>query len=226
VLNIDRYAYVNRLRGINTRLKLYFFIIMILLTLFIKHSTFHLIIFIIMSFLIVSVAKIPIKAYFKMYLLPMGFIALSIIAIIISISESDLNTIWSIKFLNIHLVIREHSLIRASVLLSRAFSALSCTYFLILTTPFNQLNKVLIKHKIPILLIELTMLTYRFIFILLEEIRGIYITQELRFGYDNLKNSYKSLGLLIRTLFFRIDKRYRDMIVSLESKGYDREFYM
>ncbi|MGO1818865.1 MAG: CbiQ family ECF transporter T component, partial [Senegalia sp. (in: firmicutes)] len=96
----------------------------------------------------------------------------------------------------------------------------------ILTTPFNNLIKLLLKYKVPMLLIELTMLTYRFIFILLEEISLIYRAQDLKFGYSNIKNSFNSLGLLLRVLIVRMIKRYEEMIISLESKNYDSQFYM
>lgn len=226
MLNIDRYAYINKLRYFNPDLKLYLFIIMIAIVLFSNSYIIHLSIFSIMSFIIVFIARIPFKAYFKMYLLPMSFILLSLIAIIISVAHNNIDALFSIRISNFYLVIREDGLFKAITLATRAFSAISCTYFLILTTPFNSLIKLFVKYKIPILLIELTMLTYRFIFILLEEIEKIYIAQELRFGYANFKNSFNSLGLLIRVLFFRINKRYKDMIISLESKGYDSQFYM
>jgi cobalt/nickel transport system permease protein len=70
------------------------------------------------------------------------------------------------------------------------------------------------------------MLTYRFIFILLEEISKIYRAQDLKFGYNTMKNSFNSLGLLIRILIIKMIRRYKDMIVSLESKNYDSQFYM
>jgi len=226
MLIIDRYAYINKLRYFNDDLKLFLFIIMITIVLFSNSYIVHISIFIIMSIILVGIAQIPIKSYFKMYLLPMSFIILSLIALVFSISHSNVDTFYSIKLSRFYLVIRDDSLLKAITLTTRAISAISCSYFLILTTPFNNLIKLLLKYKIPVLLIELIMLTYRFIFILLEEIGKIYKAQDLRFGYINMKNSFNSLGLLLRTLIVRIIKRYKDMIISLESKNYDNRFYM
>ena len=46
----------------------------------------------------------------------------------------------------------------------------------------------------------------------------------MKFGYNNMKNSYRSIALLIKSLFIRVLLRYEDMIISLDSKLYNGEF--
>ena len=70
------------------------------------------------------------------------------------------------------------------------------------------------------------MLIYRFIFIFLEELIDIKKSQELRFGYINLKTSYKSIGILGSLLFKRLIKKYEDMSISLDVKPYDGKFHI
>lgn len=70
------------------------------------------------------------------------------------------------------------------------------------------------------------MLIYRFIFIFLEELIDIKKSQELRFGYINLKTSYKSIGILGSLLFKRLIKKYEDMSISLDMKLYDGKFHI
>ena len=69
-------------------------------------------------------------------------------------------------------------------------------------------------------------LIYRFIFIFIEEAEEIYKSQQLKFGYTNLKTSYNSMSLLIKTLFFRMMRRYEDMSISLDIKLYDGKFHV
>ncbi|MCU9816045.1 hypothetical protein LEQ07_14150 [Paraclostridium sp. AKS73] len=117
--------------------------------------------------------------------------------------------------------------VKSSVnILLRAMSCIISIYFLILTTPFNQLIIVLKKLHIPHTLIELMILIYRFIFIFIEEAEEIYKSQQLKFGYTNLKTSYNSMSLLIKTLFFRMMRRYEDMSTSLDIKLYDGKFHV
>ncbi|MGL5750274.1 MAG: CbiQ family ECF transporter T component [Paraclostridium sp.] len=54
----------------------------------------------------------------------------------------------------------------------------------------------------------------------------MYKSQQLKFGYINLKNSYKSTGLMINMLFLRLIKRYEDMSIALDIKMYDGKFHV
>ncbi|MGO1818866.1 MAG: CbiQ family ECF transporter T component, partial [Senegalia sp. (in: firmicutes)] len=131
MLAIDKYAYINKLRYFNDHIKLWFFMIMISIALFMSNTYIHVTIFFIMGFIIVGFAKVPLKAYLKIYLLPISFILLSLLAFIFIISDTDINSLFSIKISNFFIVIREDSLLKAITLTPRALSAISCSYFLI-----------------------------------------------------------------------------------------------
>ena len=49
----------------------------------------------------------------------------------------------------------------------------------------------------------------------------IYISQNSRLGYSNLKTGYNSLGKLIGSLFLSAYKRSQDMYTALESRCYE-----
>ena len=95
-----------------------------------------------------------------------------------------------------------------------------------LTTPFNQLIFIFKKLQLPDVVLEISMLMYRFIFIFMEEVADIRTSQELRFGYINLKNGYRSFGLLVNMLFKRMMIRYDEMSIALDMKLYDGTFYI
>ena len=117
-------------------------------------------------------------------------------------------------------------LINALKIMSRSIACLTCVYFLMLTTPFNQLIKVFKKMHIPDNVIEIAMLIYRFIFIFLEEVQEIYKSQEMKLGYMGMRNSYNSLGLLLNMLYKRMMKRYEDMSIALDMKLFDGKFHI
>ena len=60
----------------------------------------------------------------------------------------------------------------------------------------------------------------------MEEVADIRKSQELRFGYINLKTSYKSFGLLGNLLYKRMMIRYEEMCISLDVKLYDDTFHI
>lgn len=226
MLIIDKYAYTNKLKDFNPMAKFYFAIGLLLSSLFIENIIIHIFIFSTMLLVTVFVAKIPLKNYIRILLIPTSFLLLSIIAILISVTKGDIQYIYGFKISNINFVITQQSINVAIVLLSRALASISCTFFLVLTTPINDLTHVFYKLKIPKLFIEMTVLIYRFIFIFLEESREIYIAQKMRFGYAGLRNSYNSLSCLIAVLFIRVFKRYKDMEIALQCRGFDEEFHM
>ncbi|WP_309599036.1 CbiQ family ECF transporter T component, partial [Klebsiella pneumoniae] len=84
-----------------------------------------------------------------------------------------------------------------------------------LNMPFEQLIKLMKRGHLPLVLIEQILLTWRFIFIFLEEAATIYHAQSLRFGYRNLRTGYRSLAMLVTMLFSRVMMRYQQMSVAL-----------
>ena len=51
----------------------------------------------------------------------------------------------------------------------------------------------------------------------------MFISQNSRLGYRDIKTSYKSLGALASTLFIRSFKRANDLYTALEARGYNGE---
>lgn len=223
MLLIDKYAHTNKLTNFNPMAKFIFAIGALNIAVLINNLYINISIFFIMAFLTTFVANIPFSKYFKILIIPFGFLAISIITILIGISNVDI-FIWSIKIWNKYIGITYQSLEDVLHIIMRVLAAISSTFFLGLTTPLNNIIKVLKKIKIPNLLIELLVLIYRFIFIFLKEANEIYTIQEMKFGYTGFKNSYRSVSLLIKHLFVRVLTKYESMVIALDSKLYDGEF--
>lgn len=226
MLIIDKYAYTNYLTEKNPYLKTLFSMIFLILSLVIENITFEIAIIIIMSLIILSTSKMCISEYLKLLSIPLIFMIMSIIAIIISISTEKTDMISYLMIGNNYFGISRYGITSAIKILSRSIACLTSVYFLMLTTPFNQLILVLKKIHIPDNIIEISMLIYRFIFIFLEEVHEIYKSQEIKLGYMGIKNSYNSLSLLISMIYKRMIKRYDDMSISLDMKLFDGKFHI
>ncbi|MSU00678.1 cobalt ECF transporter T component CbiQ [Tissierella pigra] len=222
MLLIDKYAYTNKIRCYSPQAKILLACGTIIISRIINNYYFDLLIIILMSVLIVGIAKIPCKAYFKMLLIPLSFLLVSIVAIVISVN--DVNYIYCFKLINSYIGITYESFNTGAKLFTTVLSSLTSVYFLILTTPIIDIIKVLKKLKVPSLFIELMVLIYRSIFIFIEEANNIHMAQTMKFGYENKRNSLKSISLLIRNLFLRIFIKHNEMNISLECKLYDGEF--
>lgn len=226
MLLIDKYAYTNKLTDKNPYIKAIFSILFLILSLTIENRIFQISIITIMSITIISTSKMGISEYLKLLSIPLIFMIMSILAIIISISTEKTYMLTYFTVGSTYIGISKFGLMNALRILSRSIACLTCVYFLMLTTPFNQLIKVFKKLYIPDNVIEIAMLIYRFIFIFLEEVQEIYKSQEMKLGYMGMRNSYNSLGLLLNMLYKRMMKRYEDMSIALDMKLFDGKFHI
>ncbi len=232
MLIIDRFAYNNRFALLNPEIKVISSLTLIVLSVMNSNIYFSCIIILGVILMTVLGAGIPYKTYLKMLLVPFVYLLISILTVVFSFGFSkniELSRFVFIKrfdFLNFYIGIAYGSLSSGLITALRAVSAIVSMYFLILTTPCNQQVKVMKKVRLPDLFIELYVLTYRFIAIFFEEAVLIHTAQKMRFGYNNYHNSMNSLAILLKTLFVRIMKRYRDMESILEIKHFDGSFYV
>jgi len=223
---IDDYAYKNKLSKINPNVKFAIGMLLLILSLINPYNYMSLFIIGIMSFVIVGIAKIEFKDYIHFIKSPLVFLIVSIIMILLNFTKDKESLLYSINIGSLYIGVSNESIVSSTRLFFRALSCLTCIYFIMLTTPFNQLIFVFKKLHLPDIVLEISMLMYRFIFIFMEEVADIKKSQELRFGYINLKNGYNSFGLLVNMLFKRMMIRYDEMSIALDMKLYDGTFYI
>lgn len=223
---IDDYAYKNKLSKVNPNMKFAIGMLLLILSLINPYNYISLLVIGIMSFVIVGIAKIEFKDYIHFIKIPFVFLILSIIMILLNFSKDKGSLLYSINIGSLYIGVSNESIVSSTRLFFRALSCLTCIYFIMLTTPFNQLIFVFKKLHLPDIVLEISMLMYRFIFIFMEEVADIRKSQELRFGYINLKNAYNSFGLLVNMLFKRMMIRYDEMSIALDMKLYDGTFYI
>lgn len=226
MLEIDNCAYLNNIKDVNPLIKLGITFTGVIASMLTQNANIHILIMLFMTSLILFIARVDMKLYIKCLKIPIIFLIIGIGLNLINISFENKDYIFNVNILGLYIGTTEFAVKSSVNILLRAMSCIISIYFLILTTPFNQLIIVLKKLHIPHTLIELMILIYRFIFIFIEEAEEIYKSQQLKFGYTNLRTSYNSMSLLIKTLFFRMMRRYEDMSISLDIKLYDGKFHV
>jgi cobalt/nickel transport system permease protein len=228
-LQIDTLAYTNRLQQLPPGQKLLFAIALLLITYF-TFIPIQILIAVWVSIWIVVYAGIPISIYLRLLLIPVGFLITSLPTFVInSVALSDLPfvrvDIWQGFTLGNHLVYLSYQgMQQVNELGARTISSTACIYFVMLTIPFTEVLDILRRVGCPVLLIDLLMLMYRFIFVLLRTANEIWTAQRSRNGYQTRKLWIKSLGLLIGQLLRRTLENYRQVSLGLESRGFAGEF--
>ncbi|MBZ4688146.1 MAG: cobalt/nickel transport system permease protein [Clostridia bacterium] len=220
MFKIDHFAYSNNLRAVHPLEKFLFAIITMLLCLIFGDIITSLAVLALMSGCVIMLAGINWRLYVKLLTLPLSFLLVGIVAIIVSLSLQPVDFLYGFNIGRLYIGIQSGDPYVAGRLFFKALGAVSCLYFLALTTPMTEIFTVLRKFKVPPLFIELMELIYRFIFVLLETAGKIHLSQNSRWGYASFKSSYRSLGILLSNLFARAYWRSKISFTALLSRGY------
>lgn len=158
--------------------------------------------------------------------IPIGFLLVGVLTILLSVTHEPAHLLVGVPLGSYWLGVMPEGLAMANTTFWRSLAALAATFWLVLNLPFPQLIVLLRKGRVPRLLTEQILLTWRFIFILLEEAMAIHRAQTLRFGYRTLPQGYRSLAMLVGLLFTRVLLRYKEMAVTLDIKLYQGDFHL
>ena len=214
--DIDYIAHNNKLSDANVNVKVIVSIFLMVLTLILDNLILDTFVFILMAILVLAVARISLKNYFKFLTIPIIFAVITSVFLIFFFGSGKVifdTGIWGIG-------VTQSSLDLGISTFCRCFACFACLGFLTLTTPIADLLQCLYKVKIPVIFIEIALLMYNTIFIFLDQLSTMRNAQETRLGYVGTKSTYKSLGMLFSNLFFRSFDKSETLQCSLDSRCY------
>ncbi|MGA8943811.1 MAG: cobalt ECF transporter T component CbiQ [Thermoactinomyces sp.] len=223
MIHIDKYAYMSKLNKKDPMYKFVVCMMTLAVCLWASSIFVSITVLLMMGWYTVYKGGIPLALFLKLLAIPMSFLVIGVLTIAIGISEQQNVFLLYISAFGMNIGVSQAGIQNAVYLFFKALGAVSCLYYLSLSTPVVDLLAVLRKLKVPKLMIELMGLVYRFIFILIETADTIFIAQKSRLGYSNLFSAYKSLASLISTLFIRAYKKSDELYTALEARGYDGE---
>jgi len=227
-LQLDTLAYTNRLRRLPPEHKLIFAAITLTISLS-THPLVQILMAIWMSIWTVIYAKIPAGVYWRLLMFTIVFCLTSLPALMVNgIAITDLQTVqldswYGLIFGQFYIYISRSGSIQAWEIFTRALASTSCLYFLMLTVPFTEILETLRYWKFPVILTDLLLLMYRFIFILLKTANELWTAQNSRGGYSTWHTSMKSLALLIGQLLQRTLQQYSQFSLGLQARGFSGE---
>ncbi|MDX2099940.1 MAG: cobalt ECF transporter T component CbiQ [Leptolyngbyaceae cyanobacterium bins.59] len=228
-LQIDTIAYTNRLRKLPPAHKVGFAIVLLLLT-YSSQASVQLLITVWMSIWTVVYAGVSATLYLRLLFIPVAFWITSLPAFVINGVERAQQglvqeDVWQgIAWGNFYWFLSHEGMQQAGELGRQTIAATACIYFVMLTVPFTELIEILRCMGCPVLLTDLFMIMYRFIFVLLRTANELWIAQQARNGYRTRQRWIISLGLLVGQLLRRTLENYRQMSLSLDSRGFSGEF--
>lgn len=226
---VDKSAYTNTLAKTSPITKTFF----ALPTLFIlvSASTFDvpgvvlfiapIAVFIICTSLTLGVAKVKSRLYMKLFAYPTYMLLLSCLLLALFFGSGT-------PLIEIQLPWATWSIFKSGISLSintflRVESALSCLFFLVLTTSITDLCVLLRRIHVPQVIVEMSMLIYRYIFLFLEISEQMSLSQKLRLRRSGWLSSIRSLAMLGGSLFIRTLHQGERTLTAMNARGYDGE---
>ncbi|MBN6187323.1 cobalt ECF transporter T component CbiQ [Aneurinibacillus sp. BA2021] len=219
-IQLDTLAYTNRLRFISPGLKVGFGLGMLLFVL-LSHTPVHLAVFIWMSFWIVLRAGISVQVYMRLLGVVLVFLLLSLPPLVLEAAAEPAGHTWfQLPVASWYVYGSVEGAQRAGVLFMRSLASVSCLYFVLLTVPFTELLAVLRRMKMPVLLTDLLLVMYRFVFVFLETAEQLWTAQQARSVDGGFRKKIHDAGFLAVRLFTRTFQRYQQLSVGLAARGF------
>jgi len=224
MLIIDKYAYQNRWVDVSPGYKWWAYLTALVVAM-ITSTMWQLALFVLLSTVTCYAGRLTSKQYLKWISVPFGFLAMSLIAMLVTYSDRSSQLIVSLPMFDGFIGVSWQTYDTAMTTLFRCLCSIAATLCFVIITPFNQCVTLLKKARLPSVLIEQILLTYRFIFIFIEEAHAIFTAQTIRFGYIRRGLWLKSLAMLVGVLLQRVMIRHQHMQSALAVKLYQGEFH-
>jgi cobalt/nickel transport system permease protein len=216
---IDRYAYTNALSKSSPATKLFFALSLLLLSVMSPSPVVPIIVLLTNTVLLLGFAKIPCSFYLRLLWYPI--IIAAITCVIIALFFGYQEPLTEINLLGLRWTVFKDGITMGVNTFFRVAGALSTQFFLVLTTPMTSILLILRKARFPKVLVEMSLLIYRYIFVFIEVMESMHIAQELRLGYSGWLKKLRSISLLIGNLFIRTLEQGERTFTAMSARGYD-----
>lgn len=219
---IDKLAYSSAIRHKSPFLKCAFAVGTLLICVAARSFVISFIVLAMMGCVTIFFSRTSYYHYIKFMITPFAFLALGTVAIAVNLTDVPMDLL-NIAVGSKYIAVSWSSLIYAVRLIIVSLASVSCLYFLILTTPMMDLLYVLRKLHCPSLIIEIMMLTYRYIFVLFDMASSIMTAQNCRLGNVSAKSAINGMGNMLSVILIRAMQKANLLFDAMESRCYDGE---
>ena len=223
-VQIDRIAYTNKLAKCSPVTKAFFALSTLLITVSAQSIVVPFIVFFIITVLLLGYVKIKSRFYFNLLSYPTLMVGLSCIIIALFWFSGEPYAKMSFSWFS-WTIFREGLTIALNTFV-RVEGALSCLFFLVLTTTITDLSIILRCAHFPRAFVEIAMLIYRYIFVFLEVAEQMSIAQKLRLGEGGWIRRIRGLALLAGNLFIRTLEQGERTFIAMSARGYDGNIHV
>jgi cobalt/nickel transport system permease protein len=220
---LEDIAQKNGLREVNTWLKLMAGLGAILLCLISTSYLPPLFIAALLTGAILFLARVNVKTYAELFILPLGFAVISVAGIVLITGGNGVYWLWDL-LPGFSLSVTRESINQGVLVFCRVIGGTSALCFISLTTPVTDIFTAFRQCRVPEVVIDLMMIIYRTIFILMDQAIQIYHAQVMRLGYSGYRESIQSFATLSGAAFIASWDAGDDLIRAMDARCYDGKF--
>ena len=170
-------------------------------------------------FSIIIISRVSLKQFFFRTLFFITLFAVVIAIPLLFITPGQIIALWKLGSLNI--IITLEGVIVASSFILRIWVSLMAIMTLIFTTPFANLIHAMKYMRIPRIFLLLYSLTYRYIFLFIDELLRMLRAKEARsFRRLGFRMRFKILGQVFGTLLVRSINKSERVYRAMLARGY------
>lgn len=218
--NFDSIAQQSAFRHIHPGTKLFLGLGALILCLISPSPVPPLISGIVISLVLLIPGRLSPRIYGHILLGPAIFVCMSIIILLLMLGGKEV--IWQFHPVSgITLSITREAVNTSFLILCRVFGCSVSLFFITLTTPMTDLFNVMKRMRIPIELIDMMMIVYRYIFIFYAIAVEIWQAQVMRLGYSRPRESIRSFSMLCGMLFITSWNAGEDLIHAMDCRCYN-----
>lgn len=228
-LHLDTLAHQNRLRHLPPTQKLGFGL-GILILVFLSHWPVQLLILAWVSVWILVYGGIPSCLYVRLLSIASGFLLVGLVALVINSvplaawSQVDSDAVVGMRWGGWYGYLSQQGIAQAWIILCRSLAAMTAFLFILCTTPITDLLQVWRAWRLPMVLADLMLLMYRFIFLTFRTLEELTLAQQARLGYGSWSCQWYSVKLLGGQLLIRSLQNYQAFSLGLATRGFTGEF--
>ena len=221
--------YPGLLQGFDPRIKIICFIFL-LFAINLSRSIHLILAFYLSLLLFAYVSKIPLRLFIaRVWLfLPFftGVIAFPAIFNIFSPGKT-LFTLIDLPSYHLYVSVTQNGLISALFLITRVAASVSLAVILVLTTDWVKLLKAMEMLHLPQIFVVISLMTYRYIFVLLTTTNNMFLARKSRMvGRPLEKSNRLFISSTVGNLFGKTHKLSEDIYSAMKSRGYSNKIYI
>lgn len=222
LLAIDVLAQSSRLQRVNPTLKFWTALSLMVICISAQSAAVGVFLTVAVLFITVRLGGLAWRDYVNLLSLPVLFLLVSGLALLFE-SSAEPSGVINIPVFHFWICVSGKAQLRTALVISRALGAVSCLYFLSLSTPMSELIGVLRGAHCPPVCIDLMYLIYRYIFILFSMYHAMRAAANSRLGNVDTLTSIRTAGSVYANLLARSYRQAGRHFDAMESRCYDAE---